>query len=35
MNNQPAFNRPPNINLIFQENIKLKKKLQSFQEKEK
>ena len=35
MNNQPAFNRPQNINLIFQENIKLKKKLQSFQEKEK
>ena len=35
MNNQPAFNQQQNINKIIQENIKLKRKLQSYQEKEK
>jgi len=35
MNNQPQLNHQMNINKIFQENINLKKKLQSFQEKEK
>ena len=35
MYNQPVFNRPPNNNLIIQDNLKLKKELQSFQEREK
>jgi len=35
MYNQPVFNRPPNNNLIIQDNLKLKKELHSFQEREK
>ena len=35
MNNQRSINQKSNINQLIQENIKLKKKIKSFQEKEK
>ena len=35
MNNQQSFNQQMSINKIIQENAKLKRKIQSFQEKEK